>query len=115
MFHIAGCASWAEGTTVGRTHVFVPRFTALEVATAIERHHVTDTLLVPTMVQMLVDSPETAEADLSSLRTVVYSASPMSEAVLERAVKRMPTTKFIEVHPGLRHDGDGSGGRGASS
>jgi len=51
------------------------RFTPAGVADAIERHRVTDVLLVPTMVQLLVDSPDAAAADLSSLRNLLYGAS----------------------------------------
>ena len=75
---------------VGGTHVIVPGFDPAGVADAIERHEVTDVLLVPTMIQMLVDAPDAAEPDLRSLRNLIYGASPISEAVLERAAKRLP-------------------------
>ncbi|WP_433555957.1 long-chain-fatty-acid--CoA ligase [Pseudonocardia xinjiangensis] len=98
MFHIAGCAPWTESMTLGRTHVYVPRFTPAGVAKAIEQYDVTDTLLVPTMIQLLVDSEDTADADLSSLQRLTYSASPISESVLQRAMDRMPTTEFTQVY-----------------
>jgi acyl-CoA synthetase (AMP-forming)/AMP-acid ligase II len=59
---------------------------------------VTDVLLVPTMIQLLVDSPATADHDLTSLRRLVYGASPISEAVLERARKRLPGAEFTQVY-----------------
>jgi acyl-CoA synthetase (AMP-forming)/AMP-acid ligase II len=98
MFHLADGAAWAARTAIGGTHVIVPGFTPAGVAEAVERHRVTDVLLVPTMVQMLVDSPDAAGADLSSLRNLIYGASPISEAVLERAAKRMPTADFIQAY-----------------
>ncbi|HEX4247544.1 MAG TPA: long-chain fatty acid--CoA ligase [Pseudonocardia sp.] len=98
MFHLADGATGITRTVLGGTHVIVPGFTPAGVAAAIERHRVTDVLLVPTMVQLLVDSPGTADADLSSLRSLLYGASPISEAVLERAAKRMPTTDFIQAY-----------------
>jgi acyl-CoA synthetase (AMP-forming)/AMP-acid ligase II len=98
MFHIAGCAPWSESMTLGRTHVFVPRFTPAGVAKAIEQYGITDTLLVPTMIQLLVDSPDAADANLSSLERLTYSASPISDAVLQRAMKRMSTTEFTQVY-----------------
>jgi acyl-CoA synthetase (AMP-forming)/AMP-acid ligase II len=47
---------------------------------------------------MLVDDPQPADADLSSLRHLLYGASPISEAVLERARKRLPTTEFTQAY-----------------
>ncbi|WP_028936953.1 acyl-CoA synthetase [Pseudonocardia spinosispora] len=98
MFHLADGAAWVARTSVGGTHVIVPGFTPAGVADAIERHRVTDVLLVPTMVQMLVDSPDTADSDLSSLCNLIYGASPISEALLERAGKRMPTAAFTQAY-----------------
>jgi len=98
MFHLADGAAWVARNVVGGTHVIVPVFTPVGVAGAIARHEVTDALLVPTMVQMLVDTPEAAEHDLTSLRNLVYGASPISEAVLERAAKRLPAAEFTQAY-----------------
>ena len=98
MFHLADGAAWVARNVVGGTHVMVPMFTPAGVADVIARHEVTDVLLVPTMIQMLVDAPEAAEADLSSLRNLVYGASPISEAVLERAAKRLPAAEFTQAY-----------------
>jgi acyl-CoA synthetase (AMP-forming)/AMP-acid ligase II len=65
---------------------------------AISRHQVTDTLLVPTMIQMAVDSPEAATADVSSLRSLIYGASPISEALVERARKVFVNAGFTQAY-----------------
>lgn len=67
-------------------------------AAAISEHKVTDVLLVPTMIQMLIEAPETADADLTSVQRVIYGASPISRAVLERARKRMESAAFIQAY-----------------
>jgi fatty-acyl-CoA synthase len=54
----------------------------------VERHRITCTFLVPTMVYVLLDHPGLATADLSSLRTVIYGASPMAPARLVEAMRR---------------------------
>ncbi|MEI7445252.1 MAG: AMP-binding protein [Burkholderiales bacterium] len=54
----------------------------------VERHRITCTFLVPTMVYVLLDHPALATADVSSLRTVIYGASPMSPARLVEAIRR---------------------------
>ncbi|MFD7845607.1 long-chain fatty acid--CoA ligase [Nocardia sp. NPDC059764] len=98
MFHLADLAAWLGGTLVDSTHVIVPMFGPAAVLAAISEHRVTDTLLVPTMIQMLVDAPALDDHDLGSVRTILYGASPISEAVLERARQVFPTTGFIQVY-----------------
>jgi acyl-CoA synthetase (AMP-forming)/AMP-acid ligase II len=73
-------------------------FMISEVAAAISAHKVTDALLVPTMIQMLVDSPDAAETDLTSVERILYGASPISQAVLERARKRMESAAFTQAY-----------------
>jgi acyl-CoA synthetase (AMP-forming)/AMP-acid ligase II len=98
LFHLAGIAAWAAGCQVGSTHVIVPMFNPTEVMAAIAEHQVTDALLVPTMIQMLVDDPGVADNDMSSLVHLVYGASPISEAVLERARKVFPAAGFTQAY-----------------
>jgi acyl-CoA synthetase (AMP-forming)/AMP-acid ligase II len=98
MFHLADIASWNIGNLTGSTHVMVPSFTPAAVVQAIEAHGVTDALLVPTMIQMLADSPEAAEGDLSSMRRILYGASPMSESVLARARVALPRATFAQAY-----------------
>ena len=98
MFHLADVAGMNAAMLAGAAHVIVPSFTAVGVLDAIARHQVTDTLIVPTMIQMLVDHPDAANTDLSSVRHVLYGASPISEAVLERASKAFPTADFVQAY-----------------
>ena len=53
---------------------------------AVAEHRITATMLVPVMLYVLMDNPRAAEADLSSLETIFYGASPMSPARLEEAI-----------------------------
>ena len=96
MFHIADVHAWVAQSIVGGTHVAVPRFDPAAVLAAIEEHHVTNTLLVPTMIQLLVDHPDRAAFDLSSLRIVLYGGSPMPEALLQRAMAALPHADFVQ-------------------
>jgi len=97
MFHVADLTMWTIGMLTGSTHVIVPSFSPAAVTEAITTHGITDTLLVPTMIQLLADSPEAAGADLSSVRHILYGASPISEAVLTRARARLPNTEFTQA------------------
>src|SRR5690606_20210704 len=54
----------------------------------VERHRITSTFLVPTMIYVLLDSPQIETADYASLQLVIYGASPMAPARLEEGMKR---------------------------
>ena len=53
---------------------------------AIEKYSVTDTFLVPTAINFLLNDPAFGKRDLSSLKRVVYTGSPMPLELLERAI-----------------------------
>ncbi|VTU24625.1 Long-chain-fatty-acid--CoA ligase [Variovorax sp. SRS16] len=99
MFHLAdmGCAMphWIEGNA----HAIIPAFHPEQVLDAIARDRVTHTLLVPTMIQMLVDHPSMKKPrDLGSLKAIAYGASPMSEALIERAMAALPGVDFVQAY-----------------
>jgi acyl-CoA synthetase (AMP-forming)/AMP-acid ligase II len=98
MFHLADGAAWTSRNVLGGTHIMLAGFTAEGVGDAIERHRVTDVLLVPTMIQVLADAADLDERNLSSLRNLLYGASPISEAVLDRAAKRFPGAGFTQAY-----------------
>jgi acyl-CoA synthetase (AMP-forming)/AMP-acid ligase II len=78
--------------------VTLPAFTPLAMLQALERERIQTTVMVPTMVQAMVDHPQAAEHDLSALRSLAYGGSPISEAVLGRALKLMPQVDFMQVY-----------------
>jgi acyl-CoA synthetase (AMP-forming)/AMP-acid ligase II len=59
---------------------------------------VTDCLLVPTMIQMMVDSPVAAEFDVSAVQHIIYGASPMPEALLARARALFADATFLQAY-----------------
>ena len=54
----------------------------------IEQHRITATMLVPVMLYVLLDSPLADTADLSSLDTIYYGASPMSPTRLAEGIRK---------------------------
>jgi len=98
MFHIADCVAVFGYTQMGGEHYFIPMFTADGTLDAIQRWGITDTLLVPTMVNMTVNHPDAARYGLSSLKRLVYGASPMPEAVILRAMEVMPGVRFYHAY-----------------
>ncbi len=98
MFHLACIAVMNSMFVQCCTHVIIPAFTPVSVLQTIQQECVTTTLLVPTMMQMTVDHPDVDQYDLSSLRTVLYGASPISEAVIDRAIYRLPNANFFQAY-----------------
>ena len=98
MFHVADFCQGVAQQMRGGTHVFVPSFTPLGLLETVSRERVTDLMLVPTMIQMLIDHPQFSEFDMSSLRRILFGASPMSEGVLDRALAKLPGIEFMHAY-----------------
>jgi acyl-CoA synthetase (AMP-forming)/AMP-acid ligase II len=73
----------------GCTQVVLPKFGAAAWLDAVARHRISVGMLVPTMINAVLHAPETAGADLSTLRLVFYGGGPMPPAVLQRAMQRL--------------------------
>ena len=95
MFHLADGASTFGVTLVGGRHAFVPRFEPVEVLQIIAREKITHAQFVPTMINMLVNHPRFGEFDISTLKLILYGASPMPEGVLRKAMEVMPHVGMI--------------------
>lgn len=98
MFHLADLAAWAGQVILGGTHVMVPMFEPTSVLKAVQDAQVTDILLVPMMIQMLVDSPAMGQYDVSSLNRMLYGGSPISEGVLARAMEAFPGIRMTQAY-----------------
>lgn len=98
LFHGAAATLMGALWTVGGAQLALPAFTPAGVLQAIERERIHTTVLVPTMLQMLVDHPDAAAHDLGSLRLLAYGASPISEALLDRALRLLPHTGFLQCY-----------------
>lgn len=55
----------------------------------VEEKRVTWTFMVPTMIYAIIDHPMRTQHDLSSLRTLIYGAAPISARRLEEAIAAM--------------------------
>ena len=63
LFHLADLTVWGITVLVGGSHVMLPAFDPAAVLSAIETEQVTDALLVPTMIQLVVDYPDLGVPD----------------------------------------------------
>jgi len=86
--HAAGAMILAVMLRSG-TFVMSKGFDAQRFFELVERHRITCTFLVPTMIYVLLDHPGLDAADLSSLQTIIYGASPMAPARLVEGMRRI--------------------------
>ncbi|SEP89688.1 long-chain acyl-CoA synthetase [Solimonas aquatica] len=98
MFHLADMMLTTCLLLRGGRHVMLPAFKPETVLDLIEQERISDLLLVPTMIQMLVDHPDTVRRDTRSVQRVMYGASPASEAVLDRAMQALPSASLMQVY-----------------
>jgi long-chain acyl-CoA synthetase len=90
MFHAASFGGVMVIPAIGATTTFVPLFDPGPVLDVIEHHQVSCTVMVPTMIQMLLDHPEFRPERLASMKVLTYGASPMPTALLERLIASLP-------------------------
>lgn len=99
MFHLADLCTVLAQFIRGGTHAVIPGFDPDAVLQSINQDRITDTLLVPVMIQLLTDKlAANPDIDTSSLRRILYGASPIPEAVLDRAMKMLPGIQFLQAY-----------------
>lgn len=96
MFHMADMAMLVSITLAMGSHVFLPMFSPPAVVAAFTRHGANAALFVPTMFTMLGEHIDQHPADLSGVERIIYGASPISEALLKRAMGMFPNAKFSQ-------------------
>ncbi|UVH55551.1 AMP-binding protein [Variovorax paradoxus] len=74
---------------LGGQVVIMPKPDLGEFLGLIEEHGVTHTFLPPTLIYMLLQHPQLADAKLDSLQCFWYGAAPMSAARLEEALQKI--------------------------
>jgi acyl-CoA synthetase (AMP-forming)/AMP-acid ligase II len=91
-YHIAGTAQMMTTMWSGRRLVVLPQFDPTEWLATVERERVTHAMVVPTMLKQIIDHPDLAAHDLSSLTNLSYGGAQMPLAVIRRAIERLPRT-----------------------
>ncbi|MDT4840962.1 3-[(3aS,4S,7aS)-7a-methyl-1,5-dioxo-octahydro-1H-inden-4-yl]propanoyl:CoA ligase [compost metagenome] len=100
MFHLADFSAMYCLLVSGGVHVVPPAFSGDAALDTIIEEQVTDLMLAPTMIQMMLDArqanPAKATLELGTIRHIVYGASPISPALLDRACEAFPVAGFFQ-------------------
>ena len=92
-FTAGGMMRTLNWTHLGQTMVVMPRFDEAAALALVERHRITTTIMVPTMLARLLDA-HNGSHDTSSLRLVGYGSAPMPTALAKEASGALGTPLF---------------------
>jgi fatty-acyl-CoA synthase len=106
LFHAVGLGQVTLPTLFkGGSVDVLDKFDAATVLRLIGEHGITSFSAVPTMLQLMVEDPSWPDADLSSLRHVVYGGSTVNERVARawhaRGVRVLQGYGMTEAGPGI--------------
>ena len=97
MYHVAGLQAALAAVFGGRTLIVMPQFDEEEWMSLAVEHRANRAMLVPTMLKRVMDHPNFANYDLSSLGVITYGAAPMPLPVIRDAIEKFPNTRFINA------------------
>lgn len=86
MFHLADAWAVWSITEVAGTHVIIPSFEPKLMLETIEKHGVTVSNLIPTMLNILVNHPGTEKFDLDSMRLIMSGGAPIAKEVVRKVI-----------------------------
>ena len=98
MFHLADAAAIYGLTLTAGTHVIISSFTPENFIKAVTSEKVTEATLVPSMLGMLEEYLNTNGGDLSSITTLLYGASAISETLVRQVMEIFPNASLTQAY-----------------
>jgi long-chain acyl-CoA synthetase len=98
IFHIADFPFMFATPAFAACQVTIPKFSPESFCETVQRERVTHTVLVPTMINMLTQSPEVQKYDVTTLRHLGYGGSPMAPELVHRTRQVLPKVKLVQVY-----------------
>lgn len=89
LFHLADAFFIWSVTYQGGTHVMQRQFVPQKVLEVIQAEKVTAAMMVPTMINFLLNLPDIGSYDLSSLQWIMVGGAPMSPANAKRMMLQL--------------------------
>lgn len=97
-FHIGGTAWTIQTINAGGTAILLGKPEITDIIDAVARHGVTKMFAVPAVLGMILADPRSATADLTSLRALLYGASPIPLDILKRSMALFPNARFVQMY-----------------
>ena len=87
LFHTAGSAWGSCALQSGGTMILLHEASPANILNAFEENKVTQALLVPAVIQMVLQSPGCTTKDFSCLKRLLYGGSPITVPILRQALE----------------------------
>jgi len=97
-YHIASVSSVLSTTYTGRRVVQLESFDAKEWVRLVREESVTHAMVVPTMLNRILDVVEADGGGLPSMRSLAYGGGPMPRAVVERAMGLLEGLDLVNAY-----------------
>lgn len=104
MFHIADFPFMFASPAFGTCQAAIPKFSPQAFCEIVQREHVTHTVVVPTMLNVLTQFEDLKKYDLMSLERLGYGGSPIAPELIHRVRETFPKVELIQVY-GLSETG----------
>lgn len=98
LFHAAGSVAVLPTVWHAGAQIVLPLFDPAVALDLVERHRVTDTLVVPTMLAAMNDEQLARPRDVSSLRSITHGGSPVATETLRRAHAAFPDAALANTY-----------------
>ncbi len=97
-YHIAGISAVLTAAYGGRRIVYLPAFTAEDWVAIAAREAITHAMVVPTMLDRILDVLDKSGGKLPALRALSYGGGRMPEPVIARALAALPHVDFVNAY-----------------
>ncbi|MBT2304917.1 AMP-binding protein [Variovorax paradoxus] len=98
LFHVAGLGRLVGQLIAGGHCVTMAQFRPAAVIEAIAEHRIGDIIVVPSMLQSLLDDPAFTPERVQSLARIAFGAAPMPPDLLDRALAAWPDAEFFQAY-----------------
>ena len=99
LYHMNALGVTLFAFAAGATIVLMPQFQAAAYIEAIERCRCTFLTSVPSMIAMMLrETPQVAEADLSSVRAIRMGSAPVSRALMAQVRQHFPSAAITNAY-----------------
>jgi fatty-acyl-CoA synthase len=97
-YHIAGISAVLTSVYGGRRIVYLPAFTAEDWVATAAREGITHAMVVPTMLDRILDVMDKTGETLPALRALSYGGGRMPEPTIARALAKLPKVDFVNAY-----------------
>lgn len=97
-YHIAGISAVLTSAYSARRIVYLPQFAAESWVAEAASEQVTHAMVVPTMLDRILNVMETSRETLPNLRALSYGGGRMPEPTILRALEKLPNVSFVNAY-----------------